>query len=231
MRGNPDFLGSEEHPEGPIPAGAGEPADGCSTRLFRQAYPRRCGGTSGPTTAPPRSRGLSPQVRGNLCNSAGSTPRRGPIPAGAGEPPSPTRGSVPTRAYPRRCGGTHRRSATFRSQRGLSPQVRGNRRTVAGFAGRRGPIPAGAGEPGTAPETGQPSRAYPRRCGGTRGDAIDTLFLKGLSPQVRGNLHRRKDQLPGGGPIPAGAGEPRPKAAASESTWAYPRRCGGTAPW
>ena len=75
-------------------------------------------------------------------------------------------------------------------------------------AGRRGSIPAGAGEPHGAAPHARPGGVYPRRCGGTTIGTRRLLQQKGLSPQVRGN---RVDAVPcsgGGGSIPAGAGEP-----------------------
>ena len=71
-------------------------------------------------------------------------------------------------------------------------------------------------------------RDYPRVCGGTRTLAVCALRTSGLSPRVRGNLHRAGLPILDVGTIPACAGEPgrcrRPDPAARD----YPRVCGGT---
>ena len=70
-------------------------------------YPRACGGTPPPCASGQHSRGLSPRLRGNRPGCRRMLPRRGSIPAPAGEPsmesPPPDESAV----YPRACGGTH----------------------------------------------------------------------------------------------------------------------------
>ena len=72
-----------------------------------------------------------------------------------------------------------------------------------------GPIPAGAGEPKDCRHPSGFDRAYPCGRGGTGGAGGDTIFGSGLSPRARGNHRLNAERAGSGGPIPAGAGEPR----------------------
>ena len=147
VRGNPRRMRGIAHVPGSIPAGAGEPTPLSLAGARIGVYPRRCGGTEFPVEHRLPFPGLSPQVRGNPDHQAGDCADAGSIPAGAGEP-SPPGSTLPRcRVYPRRCGGTGLALLGTKRPAGLSPQVRGNRRS--GEVGREGPgsIPAGAGEP------------------------------------------------------------------------------------
>ena len=114
-------------PRGPIPACAGEPAPVDSRGTERMVYPRVCGGTHprfGWPAPPPRS-----------------------IPACAGEPhPGLCPGRLWT-VYPRVCGGTRAGDMAHGDVVGLSPRVRGNRRSDRFVQPLSGSIPACAGEP------------------------------------------------------------------------------------
>ena len=116
--------------------------------------------------------GLSPRVRGN--------PAPGLL----------TFASLPTRVYPRVCGGTYPGWQRPCGQMGLSPRVRGNRRDTRSHQYRPGSIPACAGEPIQAGSAHVGRWVYPRVCGGTRYDGIGADGQLGLSLRVRGN--RRK---------------------------------------
>ena len=72
-----------------------------------------------------------------------------------------------------------------------------------------GPIPAGAGEPTRRGLSRRWPGAYPRGRGGTEELRITEPETVGLSPRARGNHHPPPARPPGGGPIPAGAGEPK----------------------
>ena len=150
------------------------------------------------------------------------------IPACAGEPSARARAISASWVYPRLCGGTSTAPDVPATAPGLSPPVRGNRqhqrvRRVSG-----GSIPACAGEP----ETGGPlaflPEVYPRLCGGTVRSAGRQFRVQGLSPPVRGNLHRRTVRRSLAGSIPACAGEPRTSRTCSTVSRVYPRLCGGT---
>ena len=171
---------------------------------------------------------LSPRVRGNRPGGCRGLGAGRSIPACAGEPAAECCGIQPRRVYPRVCGGTAAGQIitkcpgvyprvcggtvgqTIRSAVGvgLSPRVRGNRRADDQVGGRRGSIPACAGEPTRLPRVLHASEVYPRVCGGTARAAHMSTAGKGLSPRVRGNLH----PLVAGGVLPV----------------VYPRVCGGT---
>ena len=208
VRGNLSPHIDKTRDMGSIPAGAGEPlwASRCTPRPG--VYPRRCGGTLAIGRRISENAGLSPQVRGNHLARRGSTFTERSIPAGAGEPAfdSPTRRVL--RVYPRRCGGTFGTALAEKLARGLSPQVRGNLLHSLTLLGKRGSIPAGAGEPSGYNDEWDDLGVYPRRCGGTAFQCGRNVQVLGLSPQVRGNLDQVRviDRLPGS--IPAGAGEP-----------------------
>ena len=132
---------------GSIPACAGEPRSLCVQRSPVTVYPRVCGGTPAGARPGLRRAGLSPRVRGNpsLFGDTSSRPRS--IPACAGEPPPTMTQSMPSRVYPRVCGGTECVVTAKPFRYGLSPRVRGNPRAhAAKLAGLRS-IPACAGEP------------------------------------------------------------------------------------
>ena len=91
--------------------------------------------------------GLSPRVRGNLLNVDDGVVEVGSIPASAGEPDVLIGREQLQEVYPRECGGTVGFSATWNTDRGLSPRVRGNRWIQRHLEHRPRSIPASAGEP------------------------------------------------------------------------------------
>ena len=234
---------------GSIPAGAGEPSAGCSSRSVSRVYPRGCGGTDKGDSGEAADGGLSPRVRGNLRRARRGEPCRGSIPAGAGEPGAQSATLRSPGVYPRGCGGTQKSCSTGGSTRGLSPRVRGNLGGRSPESGRLGSIPAGAGEPVRSYSRITGDRVYPRGCGGTlvfplgdqgRRGSIPagagepaphdrkTSRGSGLSPRVRGNRLRDRQSWPHRGSIPAGAGEPYASRGTQARRRVYPRGCGGT---
>ena len=111
---------------------------------------------------------------------------------------------------------------------GLSPRVRGNLHPSSFGVAVRGPIPACAGEPRSAPRSGGWPWAYPRVCGGTLGHQTQLVQAYGLSPRVRGNRLQGRHPIRPPGPIPACAGEPPALRHAAGLGLSYPRVCGGT---
>ena len=154
----------------------------------------------------------------------------GSIPACAGEPPYRETVRRWCAVYPRVCGGTCGYLATATAPAGLSPRVRGN--PFDSSRGRKtgGSIPACAGEPGVGRGRIPDPSVYPRVCGGTRAVGPAHELLQGLSPRVRGNLHRVGQPARRPRSIPACAGEPCPIAPLPISSRVYPRVCGGTLP-
>ena len=92
-------------------------------------------------------------------------------------------------------------------------------------------IPNRAGEsqfPSVSPP--EPTTVYPRVCGGTRPKVRAISPVHGLSPRVRGNLHRLQLRQMHKRSIPACAGEPHTQAERNHVSEVYPRVCGGTGP-
>ena len=173
-------------------------------------------------------RGLSPRVRGNPLLSINSTIGGGSIPARAGEPSSPRPKPPAPSVYPRACGGTRLYAKGASPWQGLSPRVRGNRKTTDILSVTQGSIPARAGEPsGRTPRTGGRG-VYPRACGGTSKGRRGPRAYYGLSPRVRGNPLPPFSMLVLVRSIPARAGEPATSLGQLHLVSVYPRACGGT---
>ncbi len=85
VRGNRPRFGKQYSKIGSIPACAGEPIGGCMSAREPSVYPRVCGGTEQGNPTRNTCGGLSPRVRGNLCEAKHMIERRGSIPACAGE--------------------------------------------------------------------------------------------------------------------------------------------------
>ncbi len=228
VRGNPD---QRDHPaglQGSIPACAGEPYPGHQCAEYQWVYPRVCGGTMVLSGSNRPSRGLSPRVRGNRRFLPHCVQAFGSIPACAGEPyrwpPLPSSGAV----YPRVCGGTPNWSWPSSRLAGLSPRVRGNPLANLLGGGRRGSIPACAGEPRRGPARVVPPAVYPRVCGGTLSRSERWEMKSGLSPRVRGNPPKISPFGSRRWSIPACAGEPPGPRGRATAGPVYPRVCGGT---
>ena len=131
---------------------------------------------------------------------------------------------------------------------GLSPPVRGSRQKLhilqmslqvyprpcgGAFASQSmkvlvlRSIPARAGEPPTWSPGASRKRVYPRPCGGAVIAGRIDGALMGLSPPVRGSLHRRGSHPGDERSIPARAGEPGGCGQGQHQQQVYPRPCGG----
>ena len=208
VRGNRHHRGGGGNHVGSIPACAGEPRAATVPVCARRVYPRVCGGTSGSSTGETMATGLSPRVRGNRCTSRRRCRRAGSIPACAGEPLGSALVCRGAGVYPRVCGGTYAERLSGLDDVGLSPRVRGNHQNIAPLPHKLGSIPACAGEPADPLHEGGSTRVYPRVCGGTGEVERIKRDPEGLSPRVRGNLHRAVLCHRRVGSIPACAGEP-----------------------
>src|SRR5579875_3156326 len=156
----------------------------------------------------PSDEGLSPRARGNRRAAADPSASSRPIPAGAGQPRAITYSIWTDRAYPRGRGATALGKTRLTPSSGLSPRARGNPRKAHARVVRRGPIPAGAGQPFEPAEKPYIERAYPRGRGATRESAFWAARDRGLSPRARGNPCQFHDHRTPLRPIPAGAGQP-----------------------
>ena len=168
-------------------------------------------------------------MRGNLGCRRVLLASRGPIPACAGQPCSNRLPPIFWGAYPRVCGATMQSLAVCTAHVGLSPRVRGNRVCKHLAYWRSGPIPACAGQPQFGQGRENPRGAYPRVCGATGQNVLPDYEEQGLSPRVRGNLHRVCRVGASLGPIPACAGQPTRNIMDVAVFRAYPRVCGATA--
>ena len=167
-----------------------------------------CGGTLMNGNVIEEVVGLSPRVRGNRPRQVRPRPEPGSIPACAGEPRRLCTGGPCASVYPRVCGGTVSTQETNGMTRGLSQRVRGNLYDKMEEMAQQRSIPACAGEPSSRQSQGPHPTVYPRVCGGTRTSCAQPRGRRGPSPRVRGNLWRSGRDKPGGGSIPACAGEP-----------------------
>ena len=86
VRGNLTIEDAAMNAGGSIPACAGEPLRGWRRYGPPGVYPRVCGGTCPARRLRPAGTGLSPRVRGNPRRRWSQYPKRGSIPACAGEP-------------------------------------------------------------------------------------------------------------------------------------------------
>ena len=86
VRGNRTGRRATRPSPGSIPAGAGQPFTVSPASMSRRVYPRGCGATSAYPAYWLAGAGLSPRVRGNRPDPREALPRRGSIPAGAGQP-------------------------------------------------------------------------------------------------------------------------------------------------
>ena len=117
--------------------------------------------------------------------------------------------SLSCKVYPRVCGGTIELPPTYKTDKGLSPRVRGNRAWLARRRRHDRSIPACAGEPRDRDLRIQAAQVYPRVCGGTALGLHVDAGMTGLSPRVRGNLEIVISAFRLHRSIPACAGEPR----------------------
>ena len=191
-------------------------------------YPRGCGATRCSITSSAGGRGLSPRVRGNRIGSAAISSSDRSIPAGAGQPKTPTEIFNENPVYPRGCGATPPISFAPMYHPGLSPRVRGNRGGCSVRGGCSGSIPAGAGQPFVRESFELLDAVYPRGCGATPKVATAACSACGLSPRVRGNRCTSEPHSLDHRSIPAGAGQPTTIDGHRVGSRVYPRGCGAT---
>ena len=211
---------------GSIPAGAGKTQSGMTHRVGHRVYPRGCGENSRIRFFPYSWMGLSPRVRGKLHSTQRSRLFSGSIPAGAGKTRSASRPADSLTVYPRGCGENPLRRVAFRLFTGLSPRVRGKRRTPARSRPWFGSIPAGAGKTYVIIPIIIAIPVYPRGCGENICACLHCFPYQGLSPRVRGKLQPPLASFIVWGSIPAGAGKTAKPANFNLGLWVYPRGCG-----
>ena len=131
--------------------------------------------------------------------------------------------------YPRAYGETSVRRALRRASAGLSPRIRGNRRTRRSAQRPSRSIPAHTGKPSRRRSRRWRDRVYPRAYGETG----ELRFVRGenpgLSPRIRGNHDRGLRGRTRLGSIPAHTGKPDLGLPAIVVNRVYPRAYGETA--
>ena len=226
VRGTPERHRDRAELRGSIPAGAGNPYASIFHRMMDEVYPRGCGEPETGPIPPYDPGGLSPRVRGTLQKDPRKLPQGGSIPAGAGNPATPTAARWIFRVYPRGCGEPQQLSQPARGVRGLSPRVRGTPAPGLDHREHRGSIPAGAGNPRDRRRAASSTGVYPRGCGEPWTGFPPAPASRGLSPRVRGTLQHGAGCRRVAGSIPAGAGNPVSGATCRGAPGVYPRGCG-----
>ena len=111
--------------QGLIPAGAGQTAPPSPCARVRRAHPRGCGADLPACDAWIGLPGSSPRVRGRPSPPARAPPRKGLIPAGAGQTPRVECRPGGVGAHPRGCGADSHLADAEAQGLGSSPRVRG----------------------------------------------------------------------------------------------------------
>ncbi len=188
VRGRPRVEVFDEGSYGSIPAGAGETRSSSSSRAATRVDPRGCGGDRLQFTMIQIKMGRSPRVRGRRSLGADRLGVKRSIPAGAGETEFGDDSLIVARVDPRGCGGDILRRIVHAGSWGRSPRVRGRRSWGYFLPGKRGSIPAGAGETVIIDLDDKPEKVDPRGCGGDGARATASVVGAGRSPRVRGRL-------------------------------------------
>ena len=155
-----------------------------------------------------RKRGLSPRVRGIRSVRVRFPHKAGSIPACTGNPSKGVEDVILEAVYPRVYGESSVVPSPQSPRTGLSPRVRGIRRQLRVFVGRRGSIPACTGNPAASAAAKAVAKVYPRVYGESEIKLVDDMLEDGLSPRVRGIRDSLGDARDGVGSIPACTGNP-----------------------
>ena len=189
-------------------------------------HPRVCGepAGSGPVNRP--WMGPSPRVRGTRPCRPSARARRRSIPACAGNPIAPASPCSADGVHPRVCGEPDRCGFLAQIGPGPSPRVRGTRGAAGAAVGRRGSIPACAGNPGRRGHDPATRAVHPRVCGEPAVQSSALVPRSGPSPRVRGTPGGRTRSDPASGSIPACAGNPSSWPPTTAAARVHPRVCG-----
>ena len=168
VRGSPSGGGGFSRTRGSIPACAGKPTAASRSSRRRRVHPRVCGEAPGRPWRTARKPGPSPRVRGSHRLRRRRPRVPGSIPACAGKPARPGRGSGSGGVHPRVCGEAHMHPRGWCSITGPSPRVRGSHPAAQLGDLAAGSIPACAGKPITSGRPAAAGRVHPRVCGEAR---------------------------------------------------------------
>ncbi|RYQ51536.1 hypothetical protein PG1604B_1278 [Bifidobacterium pseudolongum subsp. pseudolongum] len=226
MRGKPAVLRSERGAQRIIPAHAGQTPWGMARRSGTSDHPRTCGANSGAGLWFSQDSGSSPHMRGKLTVLSPSLARQRIIPAHAGQTPAAIGRSGCQPDHPRTCGANPYITNGVVRWHGSSPHMRGKQTPPAIHAKRPRIIPAHAGqtrqnthhEPGCAD--------HPRTCGANLDGGVETAWLGGSSPHMRGKRGLLTEGDIVDGIIPAHAGQTFYRPPAHHGRPDHPRTCG-----
>ena len=186
MRGTHSRRLQRRHPQGIIPAHAGNTWWWNWCPASRWDHPRVCGEHTTHDLFVVAELGSSPRMRGTRNRRRGGNALRGTIPAYAGNTKCTARWSAGTRDHPRVCG-EHMMSLRFiPCDPGSSPRMRGTHNVRIACAGIIGIIPAYAGNTYRMCRSYTVPRDHPRVCGEHLSDVPVVYRPTGSSPRMRG---------------------------------------------
>ena len=191
-----------------------------------RAHPRSRGEHAIQAQVSNRLSGSSPLARGTRQRTGPSIPRKGLIPARAG---NTTRCPVAARrtwAHPRSRGEHGGRGLTVTDLAGSSPLARGTLIDITQLLKSRGLIPARAGNTSPGLPCANPSRAHPRSRGEHNLRECAYECFLGSSPLARGTQTLPLRKIAGWGLIPARAGNTQTKCSTIQQRRAHPRSRG-----
>ena len=128
--------------------------------------------------------------------------------------------------HPRACGEHRGQGVSGAQQRGSSPRLRGTPRSVRGYAGRRGIIPALAGNTTQTAHQCRSAGDHPRACGEHVAPQTVNAPYAGSSPRLRGTRPFYSANPGTIGIIPALAGNTAHIRRHDGVSWDHPRACG-----
>ena len=171
---------------GIIPALAGNMPRGVHASRCSRDHPRACGEHNVYALFGRKEMGSSPRLRGTFEPASVHCKRLGIIPALAGNILWSGWMRLACRDHPRACGEHLSRFTSIALSQGSSPRLRGTFADDFPITGRRGIIPALAGNirPPTSSSAG--TRDHPRACGEHSGFRRAHTMHTGSSPRLRG---------------------------------------------
>ena len=189
-------------------------------------HPRACGEHVDACVLTALSWGSSPRLRRTPRPVVWRVPRRGIIPALAGNTAKTSAFAPAARDHPRACGKHHHSHSRRASSLGSSPRLRGTLRERGQERAHAGIIPALAGN---TQQTNRPlsgNRDHPRACGEHCKHIAESCRASGSSPRLRGTPEKRVRNRQTHGIIPALAGNTGAASYRMIAAGDHPRACG-----
>ena len=189
-------------------------------------HPRACGEHVGEAVECVGDEGSPPRLRGTRIGCRWDEIGSGIIPALAGNTFVRRARVTADWDHPRACGEHLSSSATCACAAGSSPRLRGTRRAGRHGHGRRGIIPALAGNTQFRVVIKDKYGDHPRACGEHLSSAGEVNTGVGSSPRLRGTRAPELSRFPFAGIIPALAGNTGFVGWVLCAVWDHPRACG-----